>query len=183
MEGRWALFIWPFWQYMMQYRDAACITSASCCQCSCQIVLTKPGLCSFSVIVCESNTMSEAEVMEAPRARSFLESSCGAGNSAASLDDVDVAKYVLALDTTVSRAQNELFCLELSPRMLKQTVPLETQSLVLRTMFFSFVFFSESSEDESTGEREEEVGACSEITNSTKTPNTQTGAGWRKANC
>lgn len=38
--------------------------------------------------------MSEAEVMEAPRASGFLESSCGAGNSAASLDDVYVAKYV-----------------------------------------------------------------------------------------
>ncbi|XP_026201525.1 long-chain-fatty-acid--CoA ligase ACSBG2 isoform X3 [Anabas testudineus] len=63
--------------------------------------------------------MSEAEVMEAPRASGFLESSCGAGNSAASLDDVYVA--------------------------------------------------NESSEEESTGEREEEVGASNEVTSSTRT--------------
>lgn len=40
--------------------------------------------------------MSEAVVMGPPRTDGFLESSCGAGDSAASLDDgvVDTAKYV-----------------------------------------------------------------------------------------
>lgn len=54
----------------------------------------KPCHSFLSVTVCESTTMSEAEVMEPPRASGLLESSCGAENSAASLDDVDVAKYV-----------------------------------------------------------------------------------------
>lgn len=46
------------------------------------------------MIACESTTMSETEVMEPPRASGFLESSCGAEKSAASLDDLDEAKYV-----------------------------------------------------------------------------------------
>ena len=64
----------------------------------------------LSVTVCEPTAMSEAVVMES-RAGGFLESSCGAGDSAASLDDgiVDAAKYVHTntsghLDNTVSKA-------------------------------------------------------------------------------
>ncbi|KAF3690697.1 Long-chain-fatty-acid--CoA ligase ACSBG2 [Channa argus] len=74
-----------------------------------------------TVNVCESTTISGSEVMEPPRASSILESSCGAGNSAASLDDaiVDVA--------------------------------------------------NESSEEESTGEREEELCASNEVPPSTNT--------------
>lgn len=47
---------------------------------------------SLSVTACEPTTMSEAVVMEPPRPGGFLESSCGAGDSAPSL--VDTAKYV-----------------------------------------------------------------------------------------
>lgn len=52
----------------------------------------------LSVTLCESTEMSEAVVMEPPRADGFLDSSCGVGDSAASLDDciVDTAKYVRA---------------------------------------------------------------------------------------
>ncbi|XP_069574168.1 long-chain-fatty-acid--CoA ligase ACSBG2 isoform X2 [Brachyistius frenatus] len=65
--------------------------------------------------------MSEAVVMEPPRGGGRLGSSCGAGESAASLDDV-----------------------------------------IVDTM-------NESSEEESTGEREEEIGARHDVTSSTKT--------------
>lgn len=48
-----------------------------------------------------------------------------------------------------------------------------------------FIFFSESSEEESSGEKEEEIADCKEVTSSTKTTeisaeqtsNTQTGEG------
>lgn len=55
-----------------------------------------PCCSSLLVTECESTAMSEAVVMEPPRAGGFLESSCGPGDSAASLDDVapDAAKYV-----------------------------------------------------------------------------------------
>ncbi|KAG7230572.1 hypothetical protein INR49_025289 [Caranx melampygus] len=70
---------------------------------------------------------AEAVVMEPPRADGVLESSCGAGDSAASLDDV-----------TMDAA-------------------------------------NESSEEESTGEREEEVGADNEVsTKATEVPAEQT---------
>ncbi|XP_042273566.1 long-chain-fatty-acid--CoA ligase ACSBG2 isoform X2 [Thunnus maccoyii] len=75
----------------------------------------------MQLTACEPTTMSEAVVMEPPRPGGFLESSCGTGDSAASLDDgiVDTA--------------------------------------------------NESSEEESTGEREEEICARNEVTSSTKT--------------
>ena len=61
-------------------------------------VANEPCPASLSVTLCESTDMSEAVVMEPPRADGFLESSCGVGDSAASLDDciVDTAKYVHA---------------------------------------------------------------------------------------
>lgn len=61
-------------------------------------VANKPCRSSLSVTACEPTAMSEAVVMEPPRTGGFLESSCGAGSSAASLDDgiVDTAKYVQA---------------------------------------------------------------------------------------
>ncbi|XP_030289549.1 long-chain-fatty-acid--CoA ligase ACSBG2 isoform X1 [Sparus aurata] len=71
--------------------------------------------------LCESTDMSEAVVMEPPRADGFLESSCGVGDSAASLDDCIV-------DTA-----------------------------------------NESSEEDSAGEKEEEIGQHNEVTCSTKT--------------
>ncbi|XP_076580356.1 long-chain-fatty-acid--CoA ligase ACSBG2 [Chaetodon auriga] len=75
----------------------------------------------MQLTVCEPTTMSEAVVMEPPRANGLLKSSCGAGNSAASLDD-DI------VDTA-----------------------------------------NESSEEESTGERDEETGTHNEVTCSTVT--------------
>ena len=50
----------------------------------------------LSVTACEATAMSEAVVMDPPRADGFLESQCGAGDIAGSLDDVivDTAKYV-----------------------------------------------------------------------------------------
>lgn len=51
--------------------------------------------------------------------------------------------------------------------------------------FFLVLFCSESSEEESTGEKEEEIGAHNEVSAETEVPaehasNTQTGEGWRK---
>ncbi|XP_035503467.1 long-chain-fatty-acid--CoA ligase ACSBG2 isoform X2 [Scophthalmus maximus] len=98
------------------------------------------------VTVCEPT--AEAVVMEPPRPDGFLGSPCGAGDSAASLDDVvvDTAKYV---HTKTQNHHDTMVSWALVPKQQDKSE-------------------SESSEEESTGEREEEIGDHNEVTCSAK---------------
>lgn len=63
-----------------------------------------------------------------------------------------------------------VFCLWLSPMDgAEYSHPGSQLTCVFVDMCFPFLFFSESSEEESTGEREEEICAHDEVTSSTKT--------------
>lgn len=78
-----------------------------------------------------------------------------------------------------------LFCLWLFPRTWQFSHFGDLCTCQVTFFFFPFCFLSESSEEESTGEREEEIGAHNKVASSTRatevpaeqTSNTQTGEG------
>lgn len=122
----------------------------------------------LSVTACEPTATSEAAVMEPPRAGGPLESSRGARDSKASLEDgtVDTAKYVPTKHTRWHLQSGG-----------------EIASVSSEMCFPFFTVSSESSGEESTGEREGEICAHVEVASDTEatevpaeqTSSTQTG--------
>lgn len=124
----------------------------------------QPVRSSFSVTDCEPTAMSDPVVIETSRADNLLGSTCK-GDSAASLDDgiVDTAKWVRST-CCFDPARHLLACWQIPSSGWSEVTEIQFPSVPLRLVH------SESSEEESAGEREEELHGHNEATCFSETP-------------
>lgn len=124
----------------------------------------QPVRSSFSVTDCEPTAMSDPVVIETSRADGLLRSTCK-GHSTASLDDgiVDTAKWVRST-CCFDSARHLLACWQIPSSGWSEVTEIQFPSVPL------CLDYSESSEEESAGEREEEIHAHNEATCFSETP-------------